>query len=147
MDEADLMKFIVSYHQAIVKITLDNQWVIKNGVKWCGWEQFHSICMQHNWLQSSYSLGYVFHSCCQYARYVSHFVLHIKVATEYRGSASYICEYNLTIRTLICINLKCYHTTWEPPQSHTYNIHVLCSRCAQISVNHFKSNPESIQSF
>ena len=33
-------------------------------------------------------------------------MLHIKVATEYRGSASYICNYNLTIRTLICIILN-----------------------------------------
>jgi len=33
-------------------------------------------------------------------------MMQLKVATEYRGYVSYICNYNLTIRTLICINLN-----------------------------------------
>jgi hypothetical protein len=40
-------------------------------------------------------------------------MLHIKVATEYRGSASFMCNYNLTIRTLICINLNVLPEAWD----------------------------------
>ena len=64
-------------------------------------------------------------------------MLHIKVATEYRGSASFMCNYNPTIRTLICINLN------DPTLGMGLNvmgiyIHVLLHRWGQISVNHFK---------
>jgi hypothetical protein len=58
------------------------------------------------------------------------------VATEYRGSASYICNYNLNYKNTYMYHLKCYHPTQEPLPPCTYSIHRLCSRWGKYSVNH-----------
>ena len=48
-------------------------------MNWCALREFHSYAMQHNWLHSSYSLRYAYVWHCQYARYVSQFVLHLQI--------------------------------------------------------------------
>ena len=64
-------------------------------------------------------------------------MMQLKVATEYRGSASFMCNYNLIIRTLICINLN-DPTLGMGLDVRAIYIVVLLHRCSQITVNQFK---------